>query len=248
MDKKRVIGIILGVILVLAIGLKFYLSSKDKDKENEEPKVVEREATADSKKFKEDYESLNGTKNSSDKEYPTVNLKENNPVIIKTDEEILDIFENGTGVIYFGFNSCPWCRSMVETLINTFDDLKLENLYYVDIKDIRDTYEVKKKKLTQTKKGTESYYKILDYLVDYLSDYKIESAGKEYDTKEKRLYAPTVVAIKNGKIVGFHEGTVDSQEDPYLGLNDDEKKELKAIFEEEFADLVNKTCDDERGC
>ncbi len=246
MDKKRIIGIILGVALILAVGFKIYSNYQDnKPKETENPV---REATASSKEFKKQYESLNGTKNSSDKDYLNVSIAENNPVIIKTDEEILDVLENGTGVIYFGFNSCPWCRSMIETLLKTFDEEKLENLYYVDVKDIRSTYEVKKKKLTETKKGTESYYKILDYLDEYLSEYTITSDKKEYDTKEKRLYAPTVVAIKDGTIVGFHEGTVASQEDPYLGLTDSEKTELTNIFKEEFKELKDSSCEDERGC
>ena len=247
MDKKRIIGIILGVVLVCVIGLKFYLDYHDNDKPEEE-KVTERSATADSKEFKNQYESLNGTKNSSDKDYLNVSIAENNPVTLKTDAEILDVFKNGTGVIYFGFNSCPWCRSMIETLIETFDEEKLTNLYYVDVKDIRSTYEVKKKKLTETQKGTDSYYEILKYLDDYLTEYTITSDNKEYDTKEKRLYAPTVVAIKDGKIVGFHEGTVETQEDPYLGLNATEKKELKNIFKETFKELKENTCDNERGC
>ncbi len=246
MDKKRIIGLIIGVVLVLAVGLKFYLDYKDK--EEEEPEIQERLATESSKEFKKQYESLNGTKNDSDKDYLEVSLKENNPVQIKTDEEILDVLENGTGVIYFGFNSCPWCRSMVETLIESFDDNELENLYYVDVKDIRSTFEVKKKKVVNTKKGTDAYYDILEYLDEYLTEYKITSNKKEYDTKEKRLYAPTVVVLKNGEIIGFHEGTVESQTDPWLGLNADEKKELKATFDELFKELKSNSCDKEAGC
>ncbi len=245
MDKKRIIALVIGVALVLAVGLKFYLDSRDED---EEPKVEERLATESSKEFKKQYESLNGTKNSDEKDYLTVSLKENNPVQIKTDEEILDVLEKGTGVIYFGFNSCPWCRSMVETLIQSFDDNNLENLYYVDVKDIRSSFEVKSKKVVNTKEGTEAYYGILEYLDEYLSEYKITSNKKEYDTKEKRLYAPTVVVVKDGEIVGFHEGTVSSQTDPWLGLNDDEKKELKTIFDDLFKELKDNSCDKETGC
>ena len=246
MDKKRIIGIILGVALILAVGLKFYLANKEEPKE--EVKTNERPSTVSSKEFKKQYEVLNGTKNSNDQDYLEVSIAENNPVTIKSDIEILDILKNGTGVIYFGFNSCPWCRSMVETLLEAVDENNITNLYYVDIKDIRSSYEVKNKKLTQTKEGTESYYKILEYLNEYLEDYKITSDKKDYDTKEKRLYAPTVVALKEGKIVGFHEGTVDSQEDPYLGLNETEKEELKAIFNETFKEIKNNTCEKERGC
>ena len=121
MDKKRVIALIVGVILVLAVSFKFYLDSKDQPEEG-------RIATADSKEFKKQYESLNNTKNSNDVDYLNVSIPENNPVIIKSDTEINDILKNGTGVVYFGFNSCPWCRSLVETLLQSFDDNNLKNL------------------------------------------------------------------------------------------------------------------------
>ncbi len=246
MDKKRILGLILGVILVLALGFKIYLDYKENKKD--EQKIEEREATKDSKAFKEQYESLNGTKNSSDKDYLKVSIKENAPVEIKTDKEILDVLEKGTGVVYFGFNSCPWCRSLIETLLQSIEDNGINKLYYVDIKDIRSTYEVKNKKLTETKEGTESYYKILEKLDEYLTKYTITDDKKEYDTKEKRLYAPTVVVLKDGEIVGFHEGTVESQKDPYLGLNDTEKKELAQIFKDIFKEIKDNTCEDERGC
>lgn len=248
MDKKRIIGLIVGIVLVLAIGLKFYLDYQDRNDDKDKTEEKERVATESSKEFKKQYESLNGTTNDSDKEYLKVSLKENNPVQIKTDEEILDVLDNGTGVIYFGFNSCPWCRSLVETLVETFDEAKLENLYYVDVKDIRSTFEVKKKKVVNTKEGTEAYYGILEKLDEYLTEYKITSGKKDYDTKEKRLYAPTVVVVKDGEIVGFHEGTVESQTDPWLGLNDDEKKELKEIFKDLFKEIEDNSCDNETGC
>lgn len=241
MNKKMLIGIILGVILVGAVSFKIYLDHKD-DKEN---KV----ATVDSKKFKEEYESLNGTKNASDKDYLTVNIDEVSPVQYKTDKEIVDIINNGTGVIYFGFPTCPWCRSMIETMLKAIDDNDISNLYYVNIKDIRTSYEVKNKKLEKIKDGTESYYKILDKLKDYLTDYKITSDKKDYDTGEKRLYAPTIVAVKNGEIIGLHEATVDSQTDPYAGLNVDEKKELYDIYTDMFSKINDSKCDNEKtGC
>ena len=240
MDKKGILGLILGVLLIGVIGLKLYLDNHDK-----EPKI---EITADEKAFKEAYESLNGTKNSSDKDYLEVNIPDKNLVTIKTDEEIIDVLKNGTGVVYFGFNSCPWCRSLVETLIKTAKNTNVKNIYYVDVLDIRSSYEVKNKKLNKTKEGTEAYYEILEVLDDYLTEYKITSDKKDYDTKEKRLYAPTIVALKNGEIVGFHEGTVKSQTDPYLGLNDTEEKELEGIFKEMFLKIEDDSCEKETGC
>ncbi len=240
MDKKNVIAIILGVLLIALLGFKFYLDSREDTKDNTK--------SSDIVKFKQEYESLNGTKNDSDKEYLDVNISDKASIYYKTDEEIVQVLEKGTGVIYFGFNTCPWCRSMIETLINTAVDNKITDLYYVDVKDIRSSYSVVKKELKKDVLGTEGYYKILELLDDELTPYKITEGKKEYDTNEKRLYAPTVVVVKNGEIVGFHEGTVDSQEDPYLGLNDDEKEEIAKIFEEMFSKIKNSTCKDKAGC
>lgn len=239
MDKKRIVGLVLCVLLVGAVSLKFYLDNKQENK-----KI----ATVDSKKFKEEYESLNNTQNTSGKDILNVSINEANPIIYKTSEEMADILKNDTGIVYFGFNSCPWCRSMIETLIKTAEENNIDKIYYVDIKDIRSSFEIKDAKLVENKKGSEGYYKLLDILSDYLTDYKITNAEKEYDTKEKRLYAPTVVTFKDGEIKGFHEDTVPSQQDPYKGLNDNEKKELSKIYNEMIGKIKSSTCTDKRGC
>lgn len=240
-SKIRLVGIVLAVILIGALGVKYYIDYKNSD---------DREVTSkDSLKFKEEYESLNGKTNENNNlKYLTVNISENNSVVYKTDKEILDVMENGTGVIYFGFNTCPWCRSLVETMLSSANFNSVANIYYVNVKDIRSSYEVQDKKLVKTKEGTDSYYEILNKLDKYLTKYTITSNKKEYDTKEKRLYAPTVVVVKDGEIVGFHEGTVDSQTNPYDGLNDEEKKELTNIFNEMFAKVNRSLCKDETGC
>ena len=169
MDKKRLLGIIVGVLLVLVAGVSFYLKYKD----GNEPNTPERVATEDAKKFKEEYEKLNGETAYGEVKYLSLSISEYSPVTYKTDKEIVNILNEGTGVIYFGFNSCPWCRSMVETLLKVVEDYDIADLYYTDIKEIRSKYEVNNKKLNKTTEGTESYYDILEKLDEYLTDYVI---------------------------------------------------------------------------
>jgi len=244
MDKKRIIGIILGVLLVLAMALTFYLEYKD----NKKPDAPERVATEDAKKFKEEYEKLNGETAYGDIKYLSLSVSEFSTVTYKTDKEIVDILNEGSGVIYFGFNSCPWCRSMVETLLKVVEDNEIENFYYTDIKGIRSKYEVKNKKLTKTTEGTDAYYDILEVLDEYLSDYVVTSNKKDYKTGEKRLYAPTVVVVKDGEIIGVHEVTVDSQTEPFAGLNETQKKELYDIYNEIVSELNDVSCNKNTGC
>ncbi len=239
LDNKRIICIVLGALLIIAFSVKYFLDYKNDKNVN---------LTKDEIKFKEEYESLNGTLNSNNKEYLSIKVKDNNNVIYKSDDDINEVLEKGTGVIYFGFKSCPWCRSIIEVLLDSAEKESVKDIYYVDVLDVRSLYEVKNKKLSLTKKGTDGYYKILEHLDKYLTPYKLTVDEKEYDTGEKRLYAPSVVAVKNGEIVGFHEGTVDTQEDSYAGLNDTEKTELARIFSEIFGKISDATCKDKTGC
>ena len=99
-----------------------------------------------------------------------------------------------------------------------------------------------------TTEGSEAYYDILEILDDYLTDYVVTSDNKEYKTGEKRLYAPTVVVVKDGEIMGVHEVTVDSQTEPFAGLNDTQKEELYDIYDEMINKLNTETCNKNTGC
>ena len=61
-----------------------------------------------------------------------------------------------------------------------------------------------------------------------------------YDTGVKRLYAPTVVGVKEGKVVGIHVATVESQTNPYEVLSDKQKDELKSVYKKMIEDVNKK--------
>ena len=61
----------------------------------------------------------------------------------------------------------------------------------------------------------------------------------EDENGQKVLYVPDVYFIKDGKIVGHHLGTVDSQADPTISLTEEEKNELLDIFNELFEKIRN---------
>lgn len=223
MEKKNKIIlaiVIISVIIVIIIcGYSIY-------------KHNDRKVLSDTEKFKNEYEVFNGLVNSSnDKNYLEVNIDTSNDIIYKTDEEILEVLESDDAIIYFGFANCPWCRNIVEPLLNASSKKKMK-VYYVDIYEIRDAYIISENsKPKRTKKGSAAYYKILEFLDDNLEEYYINSEdGNKYDTGVKRLYAPTVVAVSNGKVTGIHEGTIEEQTDPYTELSSEEKNKLEDIF------------------
>jgi len=191
------------------------------------------ETKTDALKIKEEYASLNGTINESNKKnYKDVNLSDDNPFVYKTEEEIVEILEKGTGIIYFGFKRCPWCRSMIDILESAAKEKNIGEIYYLDIETIRDVFSLDENdKLVKEKEGSSNYYKILNLLDSHLTEYFLTGKdNKKIDTKEKRLYAPTVVAVSNGEVKMIHEATVSTQKDPYVELTSEEKQDLKSIY------------------
>lgn len=229
MKKDNLILISLLVIIIVIAVTCGYFGFKQTEEET---------LLTDALKIKEEYASLNEKVNEkNNKKYPIVNLQDNNPFVYKKEEEIVEILEKKTGVIYFGFKSCPWCRSMIGVLESAAYETNLNEIYYLDIENIRDVLSLdENEKVIKEKEGSSNYYKIIKFLEPKLRDYTlITKNNKSVSTNEKRLYAPTVVAVENGEIKGFHEVTVPTQKDGYQELNEKEKEELKKIY----VDLIN---------
>lgn len=221
MDKKNKIVLILLVILTLTVvGVCTYsvLNNNEKD--------------TDAIKFRNEYSELNGKVNETNgKNYVNVSISDANTVKYINEEEAVELLKDGTGVIYFGFSTCPWCRSLVSPLTSVAEN-KNETIYYLDILDIRSAFELDEGKLNKIKDGSKAYYKILELLDEELEEfYLIDEAGNKFDTEEKRLYAPTLVAFNKGKVTSVHVGTVDSQENGYEELTKEQTEELENIVE-----------------
>ena len=182
--------------------------------------------TSDEKKFKQEYEIYNNKKNKeSGKVYPKVDIPKKNKVVYATSKQVKNLLTDGTGIIYFGFPECPWCRSMISTFLETTKE-KEEKVYYYNAYSIRDEKSLDKDgNIVVKKEGTNTYKEILKLLGDNASVYE----GLE-DDSIKRLYFPTVVFVKNGEIVDIHVSTVESQKDPYKKLNKKQIEELEKIY------------------
>lgn len=187
---------------------------------------------SDASKFKKEYESLNGNK------YREVSISKENPFVYQTAEELSERIDNKeTFVVFFGYAEDPWCRTMVEQLIKSAKDNNIEKIYYVNVRDIRDEFELSEAEgPVQTSTGTEGYNKLLDQLQNVLKDYYVlNSSGDKVNTKEKRIYTPNVVAVVNGTAEKLVEGISTKLEDPYGKLTDEMLKEsynsFKCIWE-----------------
>lgn len=172
-------------------------------------------------KFKKEYESLNGEKSESGKTYLDVSISKSDKIVYADYDKVFEILD-GTGVIYFGFPQCPWCRNSVPILLDVIENSSIDKLYYLNNYTDRDTKVLKDDKVVTEKEGTSNYKKLLKKLGKRASVYD----GLN-DENIRRLYFPTVIVVKNGEITDYIEGTVESQTDPYKALTKKQKQELK---------------------
>lgn len=204
----------------------------------------------DGEKFKKEYESLNGETTSSGKEYLSVEIDENNPVKYVTIKELIDIIKHGTGVIYLGYPECPWCRNAVPILLDAVDSTSTENIYYLNMYDVRDKLSLDDDGNIVTEiEGDDSYQDLLNALEPILDDYILtDDSGVEINTGEKRIYVPLVIFVRDGEIIDYHADTVSTQDDPYVSLTDEEKNELTTIYKEKINKITGNVCTEEGRC
>ena len=94
-------------------------------------------------------------------------------------------------VLYLGFPTCPWCRNIVPVLFEVASENKVEEVYYINVREL--------------KNSGEDYKNLFELISDYL---EADEDG------EKVLYVPEVFFFQEGKIIGHHLGSVDSQTNP----------------------------------
>lgn len=195
-NKKNILLLLLAVISIIFFLASTFIKFNKSDIAN----------------FKEEYEKYNG-KIVGDRKYLDVDVSLNNKIYYVDDDNLLETMDNETGIFYFGFPNCPWCRNIVEILLSS---AKKENIkvYYFNPR-------------TAGSNSNELYNEVVKRLDKYLEK-------DEYGNKV--LYVPDVYFIKNGKIVGHHLGSLDEQKDPFTELTSKQKEELKKIY----LDLIKK--------
>ena len=242
MKKEKILFIALPVLCAVAAILGFIFIGKEASNE-------------DALKFKQEYESLNGTVAFGDIKYNNLEISENNPIKYSNYEKVIDVIKNESGIIYLGFPGCPWCRSALPILLDVAEDNDINTIYYINIKEDRDAFVVEDNELVyqvdeegNEKKGAEGYFDLMDALDKHLTEYIVSYEGKEYKTGEKRIYAPTVVFVRDGKVLGLHVSTVDSQKSGFDKMTEDQVDELYGIYEEYILEMKNSTCSKDDAC
>lgn len=196
MKKKRIM-ILVSVIILFMIGVVSLVLFLKKDKKT----------VSDMEKFSAEYHEV----------------AKNNVFVYRNIDEIINILEKGTGIVYLGFPECKWCQRYTKYLNEVAMDMGISKIYYYNIREDR-------------KINTENYQKIVSILENYLQN---DEEGN------KRIYVPSVIALKKGEIVGFDDETAwDTKgfETPDEYWNTDEVNDLKEKLEKMIADTGSNIC------
>ncbi len=228
--ENIIVGVVLLVVLVGVIVLVMTMSG-----------------SADARKFKSEYEDLNGKTAGESYKYQSLKLAGKSKIEYASLDEAVAFANTSTGLIFFGTPTDGKSRSVVETLLESTNCSCLEKVLYVDMTDKFNVFEIEDDKPVETKKAEQGYYDMLVVLNEYLNNYTIvDDDGFEHELQNKRIDIPMVVAVKDGEIVGAHTGSVsfDREQGEYDELDEVQKSELSVIYNGLIEAVVdeNATC------
>ena len=114
-----------------------------------------------------------------------------NRFVFASASEVLEKFESGSGLIFLGFQQCPWCQQLAPIVDEAAKAEGLDKIYYLDIRHARET-------------NDDTYKKLVEKLKPHL---------RTDENGQPRVYVPDVTALKDGHIVGhfLQETTADGE-------------------------------------
>ena len=158
-------------------------------------------------------------------------MEDDDPAFLEVStEESLRMFVNGTGVVVYSYETCPWCNRILPILDEAAKKYGTE-VFYVNI------YSDAFMALTAEEKSDQinALYQCLDPILE---------REKDPETGEDKavMQVPEVVAVKDGEIVSHHMGVVDdfSLDPDHLDeyqVTDAQREELKEIYLDMFASI-----------
>lgn len=174
MTKKRTTILLITIAILILLGLGGFIlfrclqgSANNPNSSTDNPDSsdgVATETVSDATKFAS--------------EYPSVDA--DNVFVYRNADEIIQIMDKGTGVVYLGFPECPWCQAYVKYLNEVAKETGIKKIYYYNISADR-------------KNNSENYQKIVAKLKDHL----------QYDEEGRpRIFVPNVSFHVRGELIG----------------------------------------------
>ncbi len=148
----------------------------------------------------------------SDKFSVEYNVSKNNPFKYARVHDVIDLLEDGTGIVYFADSDDEKSLYYTELILDTLNTSELDVIYYYNPRNIKEN-------------NTKNYKEIVSILEDYLP---------EDEDSNAYLDMPNLFFVKSGKVIGHTY--IDSKYDMDDLLEEKTKKklikELKKVIED----------------
>lgn len=122
-------------------------------------------------------------------------------------EILRDLAYGNDGLYYFGFPDCPWCQEVVPLLVEEASRAD-QRFLYVQTRDLNHNL-----RYSQDQARNMSLY---------FPDYFVRN-----DEGKVVVYVPLIAAVKDGRLVAAHQGTVEGHDAHQRKMTDDERKECQ---------------------
>ena len=153
-------------------------------------------------------------------DYPNIN-DEHHVYKVATYHEVIDLLTNKTGVVIFGFSTCPYCQAVMPLLNQSAKEVNYRRILYFDI------YEMRKDK-------TDEYLNLVEIITKQVDDLAYDEEGTP------RIVVPDVYFVKDGTIVAHHIATSKDENGNWIrNLSNDQQEELKTIYKSYFQLITN---------
>ena len=154
-------------------------------------------------KFTNKEESINSNNTLSSNDYSMLN--DDNVFTIKSIDNVVNIINKETGIIFFCIPENEWCNYYISYLNEIAKESNIKEINYLNIKRDRQY-------------NTNGYRKLINALNDYL--YKDDEGNK-------KIFVPTLVFIKDGKIVSYDNEVLLTNVSPSEYWTEEKIDELK---------------------
>lgn len=176
---KKVVFIILGAAVLISVVCLIWRFATGKN-------------SGDAARFAEEYEQVG----------------QDNIFVYKSVEQVLDLMESGTGIVYLGYPECGWCQAYVPYLNETAREKGIREIWYCNTKEVKEN-------------DMDKYYELIALLDGHL---------QYTETGEQWIYVPNVSFHINGKLIGNdYETSKDTHglTDPEDYWTEEEVRDLK---------------------
>lgn len=126
------------------------------------------------------------------------------------------INQKQTFIVYFGYESCPWCNDLLP-ILNEVSIEKEKELYYIDFLADENNSDI------------DSLETILDLASEYLN---------ENEDGNIEIFFPMVFYVQKGQIIDVHIGTLSNHDASKDELTQKQAARLKYNLEKEFDQLM----------